>query len=285
MEAREASVAAGQARQDGPELDLLVWDAPNIDMTLSSILGSRPSPSSRPRFDALARWFLAGAGEREVEGCVFTNVQPASALTMRGWIEALRGFGYSVFARPKLQADDDVDEDMLRHIAERRVSHRLTRLVVASGDGRNFLQPLEALAREGVHVTVLSFAEVAGYAQESEHIEFVDLEDVPGAFQVPLGRTRLTALPPGGGWFRPTRPMRALLEEPHAPHAHAQPAVAVHLPDTEAAAGAAADTTQPHAAAPSAPVPHAPTPHPPVPHPPFGARAAGGRAAPVRAEP
>ncbi|WP_459643041.1 NYN domain-containing protein [Kineococcus sp. NUM-3379] len=281
MEAREASVAAGQARQDGPELDLLVWDAPNIDMTLSSILGSRPSPSSRPRFDALARWFLSGAGEREVEGCVFTNVQPASALTMRGWIEALRGFGYAVFARPKLQADDDVDEDMLRHIAERRVSHRLTRLVVASGDGRNFLQPLEALAREGVHVTVLSFAEVAGYAQESEHIEFVDLEDVPGAFQFPLGRTRLTALPPGGGWFRPTRPMRALLEEPHAPQTHAQPVVAGH--DAEAA-GAAAHTPQPPAPAPGAPVPHPPAPHGPVPHPPFGARVASGRAAPVRAE-
>jgi len=36
---------------------------------------------------------------------------------------------------------------------------------------------------------------------------------VPGAFQVSLGRTRLTALPADGGWFRPTRPMRALLEE------------------------------------------------------------------------
>ncbi|WP_432543888.1 NYN domain-containing protein [Kineococcus sp. SYSU DK002] len=195
------------------DLDLLVWDAPNIDMTLSSILGSRPASSDRPRFDAIARWFLSEAGDHEVEGCVFTNVHPASAVSLRGWIEALRSFGYAVFARPKVLPEDDVDDAMLQHIASRRASHRLRRVVVASGDGRNFLAPLEELHRAGVRVVVLSFAEVAGYAQESPHIEFVDLEDVPGAFQVTLGRTRLTALPPDGGWFRPTRPMRALLED------------------------------------------------------------------------
>ncbi|WP_432484676.1 NYN domain-containing protein [Kineococcus esterisolvens] len=199
------------------DLDLLVWDAPNVDMTLSAILGSRPASSDRPRFDAIARWFLAGAGDHEVEGCVFTNVQPTAAVSLRGWIEALRSFGYAVFARPKLHPEDDVDDAMLRHIAERAASHHLRRLVVASGDGRNFLGPLEELHRAGVRCVVLSFAEVAGYAQESPHIEFVDLEDVPGAFQVSLGRTRLSALPPDGGWFRPTRSMRALLEEPHPP--------------------------------------------------------------------
>ncbi|WP_432495473.1 NYN domain-containing protein [Kineococcus gypseus] len=208
------------------DLDLLVWDAPNIDMTLSAILGSRPASSDRPRFDAIARWFLAEAGDHEVEGCVFTNVQPAAAVSLRGWIEALRSFGYAVFARPKLQPEDDVDDAMLHHIAERAATYRLRRLVVASGDGRNFLAPLEELRRAGVRCVVLSFAEVAGYAQESPHIEFVDLEDVPGAFQVSLGRTRLTALPPEGGWFRPTRPMRALLDEQHPAPAPVGPALA-----------------------------------------------------------
>ena len=56
-------------RRDAPgrrDLDLLVWDAPNIDMTLSTILGARPASSDRPRFDAIARWFLAEAGARVV---------------------------------------------------------------------------------------------------------------------------------------------------------------------------------------------------------------------------
>jgi putative heme uptake system protein len=191
-----------------PELDLLVWDAPNVDMTLSNVIGARPSPASRPRFDAVARWLVAAAGDRDVEGAVFANVPPGAATGMRGWIEALRSFGYAVFAKPKLHPEDDVDPDMLRHIGDRAASHRLVRLVVASGDGRNFLGPLEDLARAGTHVTVLSFSEVAGYALESDLLQFVDLEDVPGAFTSPLDRVRLDALPPQGAWLRPSRSMR-----------------------------------------------------------------------------
>jgi putative heme uptake system protein len=195
------------------QLDLLVWDAPNVDMTLSNVIGGRPTPSSRPRFDAVARWLLASAEERDVEGTVFANVPPGGAVSMRGWIEAIRSFGYDVFARPKLGPDDDVDADMLDHIHQRARTRRLHRVVVASGDGRNFLEPLEELARGGVQVVVLSFSEVAGYAQESDLISFVDLEDVPGAFTTPLPRVRLDNLPVGGAWLPATRPMRALLHE------------------------------------------------------------------------
>ena len=35
--------------------------------------------------------------------------------------------------------------------------------------------------------------------------EFIDIEDVPGAFAVPLDRVRLDALPPDGAWLRPTK--------------------------------------------------------------------------------
>jgi uncharacterized protein len=201
------------------ELDLLVWDAPNIDMTLSNVIGGRPSASSRPRFDAVAKWLLSTAGDHEVEGAVFANVPPGGAATMRGWVEAIRSFGYAVFAKPKLVAGDDVDDDMLAHIADRARSHHLRRLVVASGDGRNFAGPLENLARDGVEVCVLSFVEVAGYAQESELLTFVDLEDVPGAFTTPLPRVRLDNLPEGGAWLQPTRTMRSLLIEASQSHA------------------------------------------------------------------
>ncbi|MEO7745211.1 MAG: NYN domain-containing protein [Actinomycetota bacterium] len=207
----DAADPAADAAVADPELqplDLLVWDAPNIDMTLSNVIGARPSPASRPRFDAVARWLVDGAGDREVEGSVFTNVPPGAATGMRGWIEALRSFGYAVFAKPKLHHDDDVDLAMLEHIDERARTHRLTRLVVASGDGRNFTGPLEAIARTGTEVVVLSFGEVAGYAMESDLLTFVDLEDVPGAFTTPLDRVRLDALPAQGAWLRPTRSMR-----------------------------------------------------------------------------
>ncbi len=206
-----APTDAGRTR---PPLDLLIWDAPNIDMTLSTVIGARPTKDSRPRFDAIAAWFVAGAGTAgageappEVEACVFANIPPQPG-PLRGFVEALRGFGYAVFARPKLQPNDDIDQDMLDHIAVREHSHRLRRLVVFSGDGRNFAEPLEALARRGTQVVVVAFSEVAGYAISSDVLEFIDIEDVPGAFVEPLDRVRLDALPADGAWLRPTRSLR-----------------------------------------------------------------------------
>ncbi len=197
-----------------PALDLLVWDAPNIDMTLANVIGARPTAASRPRFDAIAAWFVDGAGDPtapgapEVEACVFANVPPQHATSLQRWVEALRSFGYAVFARPKTQPDDDIDQSMLDHISVRTHSHALRRLVVFSGDGRNFAEPLEDLARSGTEVVVVAFSEVAGYAISSELIHFIDIEDVPGAFAAPLDRVRLDALPPDGAWLRPTKSLR-----------------------------------------------------------------------------
>ena len=205
-----AAVAEGRPQ---PALDLLIWDAPNIDMTLSTVIGARPTAETRPRFDAIATWFVQGAGDPgapdapEVEACVFANIPPVVGSLQR-WVEALRSFGFAVFARPKQQPDDDIDQAMLDHIEVRQHSHRLRRLVVFSGDGRNFAEPLEELARVGTQVTVVAFSEVAGYAISSDLLEFIDIEDVPGAFAVPLDRVRLDALPPDGAWLRPTRSLR-----------------------------------------------------------------------------
>jgi uncharacterized protein len=203
--------AGGRGR---PPLDLLIWDAPNIDMTLSTVIGARPTAETRPRFDAIAAWFVdsadaadPAAGAPEVEACVFANIPPVAGSLQR-WVEALRGFGYAVFARPKTQPDDDIDQAMLDHIAVRAHSHRLRRLVVFSGDGRNFAEPLEDLVRAGTQVVVVAFSEVAGYAIGSDLLEFIDIEDVPGAFAAPLDRVRLDALPPDGAWLRPTRGLR-----------------------------------------------------------------------------
>jgi uncharacterized protein len=204
----------GQPGSTRPALDLLVWDAPNIDMTLANVIGARPTAASRPRFDAIAAWFVDGAGDPaadgapEVEACVFANVPPQHATSLQRWVEALRSFGYAVFARPKTQPDDDIDQSMLDHISVRTHSHSLRRLVVFSGDGRNFAEPLEDLARSGTEVVVVAFSEVAGYAISSELIEFIDIEDVPGAFAAPLDRVRLDALPPDGAWLRPTKSLR-----------------------------------------------------------------------------
>ena len=198
---------------------LLVWDAPNLDMGLGSILGGRPTAAHRPRFDALGRWLLNRTAELsaghegvsvEPEATVFTNIAPGSADVVRPWVEALRNVGFAVFAKPKVDDDSDVDVDMLNHIALRR-DEGLAGLLVASADGQAFRQPLEDIARAGIPVQVLGFREHASWALASDTLEFVDLEDIPGVFREPLPRIGLDSLPEQGAWLQPFRPLSSLL--------------------------------------------------------------------------
>lgn len=202
---------------------LLVWDAPNLDMGLGSILGGRPTAAHRPRFDALGRWLLGrtadlssrlgGTGRGvslEPEATVFTNIAAGSADVVRPWVEALRNVGFAVFAKPKLSDDSDVDSDMLAHIALRR-SEGLAGVIVASADGQAFKRPLEDLAADGIDVQVLGFREHASWALASDTLEFVDLEDIPGVFREALPRIGLDSLPEQGAWLQPFRPLSSLL--------------------------------------------------------------------------
>jgi len=192
---------------------LLVWDAPNMDMSLGSLLGARPTAAFRPRFDAVGRWLLDLAGpDAEAEATVFTNVAPGSTDVVRPWVEALRNVGFAVIAKPKLTEDSDIDEDMLAHIRLRASEGGLRHLVVASGDGRAFREPLEELDAAGTAVTVIGFREHASFALNSEVIEFVDLEDIDGVFREPLPRITLDTLPETGAWLPPFRSLRSLLE-------------------------------------------------------------------------
>jgi putative heme uptake system protein len=213
---------SGDAVPDaGPAVQrvLLVWDAPNLDMGLGSILGRRPTALERPRFDALGRWLLARTAEvaadrpdvsAEPEATVFTNIAPGSADVVRPWVDALRNVGFAVFAKPKLDEDSDVDSDMLDHIAQRSADG-LAALMVASADGQAFRQPLEEISRGGVPVQVLGFREHASWALASDTLEFVDLEDIAGVFREPLPRIGLDSLPEKGAWLQPFRPLSSLL--------------------------------------------------------------------------
>ena len=212
---------AGQDHVVSPSVQrvLLVWDAPNLDMGLGSILGGRPTAAHRPRFDALGRWLLTRTAELSVghpdisvepEATVFTNIAPGSADVVRPWVEALRNVGFAVFAKPKVDEDSDVDSDMLAHIEQRR-SEGLAAVLVASADGQAFRTPLEDIARAGIPAYVLGFREHASWALASDTLEFVDLEDIPGVFREPLPRIGLDSLPEQGAWLQPFRPLSSLL--------------------------------------------------------------------------
>lgn len=201
---------------------LLIWDAPNMDMGLSAIVGGRPNSYQRPRFDAAGLWLLRQAAELAAdsgldpdsiicEATLFTNINEANIDGVHSWIDALRNIGFSVFAKPKETADTDVDDDMLEHLSLRLNDGNLKLVVVASADGRNFQATLDDLAANGIRAIVLGFAEECAWAMEDPNLTFVDVEDVDGLFQQPLPRIDLEHLPRGGAWLQPFRPLRALL--------------------------------------------------------------------------
>ncbi len=182
---------------------LLVWDAPNIDMTLSNIIDGKPDPSTRPDLAVLANWLVDEAGpDAEVEACIFVNVPTHLTGPLRGWVLWLLETGFRVFAKPKLD-DSDVDPDMVAHLHLRQDEGDLEAVYVGSNDARNFLEPLQNLFDDGVDVYSLGFAEHASGLANSENIDFVDLETITGLFPQALPRLTLENLPLEGAWFEP----------------------------------------------------------------------------------
>lgn len=182
---------------------VLVWDAPNIDMTLANIIDGRPTARERPDLQVLGAWLVAQANGDDLEACVFVNVAEHVAGPLRGWVLWLLEQGFRVFARPKIN-DSDVDDDMVEHLLARQTEGDLTAAYVGSNDARCFVEPLTDLVEDGVAVTVLGFGEYAGSLPYQEGFRFVDLEELDGLFAVALPRINLEILPPEGRWFEPT---------------------------------------------------------------------------------
>ena len=183
---------------------VLVWDAPNVDMTLANIIDGKPTAKERPDLAVLGAWLVdqAQAGD-DVEAAVFVNVAPHVAGPLRGWVLWLLEQGFRVFAKPK-RGDSDVDDDMVGHLWARFEEGDLSAVYVGSNDARAFVEPLRELARRDVAVTVLGFGEYAGGLSSADGFRFVDLEAVEGLFASPLPRITLEALPVSGRWFEPT---------------------------------------------------------------------------------
>ncbi len=183
---------------------LLVWDAPNVDMTLANIIDGKPTAKDRPDLAVLGDWLVEQAGPGDtIEACVFINVAPHVAGPLRGWVMWLLEQGFRVFAKPK-HGDSDVDDDMLDHLWDRLAGGDLAHVYVGSNDAKAFVTPLVELAERGIDCNVLGFAEYAGTLSATAGMRFIDLETIEGLFAEPLPRITLETLPEDGRWFEPT---------------------------------------------------------------------------------
>jgi uncharacterized protein len=177
---------------------VLAWDAPNIDMTLTHLLGRKPGAADRPDMRALLRWLVEQRGPDEsVDAALFVNVPAQRPQALQGWISFLQSIGFNVFAKPKVEGSD-IDEAMVEYL--RHNASDGARLVVASNDARRFVEVVRDVSKD-VAVMVLGFVELAGELAEADGWEFVDLQDVPDLISARLHRTRLDTLPDEGGWF------------------------------------------------------------------------------------
>lgn len=190
-------------------LVLCVWDSPNMDASLFSVVASA-GPPQRPRLEIFARWLTtlavpATTSAPDIEGVLFHAVAADRATALAPFISAVRQSGLGVFCRDRNEGDidDAIDAFVTQRLTERAVPGTL---VLATAD-----QPLGRWVSEkakgaGWRVVVVAYRELCSWPQQAG-IEFFDPEDIPGLFVEPLDRFRLENLPVGGTFAPPAHPL------------------------------------------------------------------------------
>ncbi|MBI5160868.1 MAG: NYN domain-containing protein [Micrococcales bacterium] len=164
----------------------ILIDGENIDATLgSSILGRRPRPEERPRWDRLLA-FATGVWGGRAHGVFFLN---ASAGMPMPFVQALLAMEFRVVplsGRPDQKVVDIAIQRTLRALREREDD-----IMLVSHDG-DFVDDLSASAHEGRRVGIVAFAEFRNARLAAiPGIELFDLEHDAQVFDAPLDRIRV----------------------------------------------------------------------------------------------
>lgn len=183
-----------------PAMTYLLVDGENIDATLGmSVLGHRPAPEERPRWDRIMRFSGELWGE-ETRGLFFLNA--TSGQMPMSFVQALLAMDYKPIPLAGAATEKVVDigvQRTLQAIADQGSGD----VLLASHDG-DFLPQVERLLDAGHRVGVLCFreflnADLAGLTAKG--LAIFDLEDDIGAFTGVLPRVRIIPLDS----FDPTR--------------------------------------------------------------------------------
>jgi uncharacterized protein len=171
-----------------PAETFLVVDGENIDATLgASVLGRRPAPEERPRWDRV-RDHARAAWDQPVRGLFFLN---ASGGLPMSFVQALTALDY----RPVLlsgPSDVKVVDVAIQRTLEALADRGHGDALLASHDG-DFAPQVAALAEQpSRRVGLLGFRELMSSAlTDIGGVEFYDLEDDVEAFTVALPRVRV----------------------------------------------------------------------------------------------
>jgi uncharacterized protein len=168
----------------------LLVDGENIDATLGgSLLGRRPAPEERPRWERV-RNHAAALWEQPVRALFFLN---GSGSLPMSFVQALDALDYRpvlLSGPPEVKVVDVAIQRTLDALAQRGSGD----VLLASHDG-DFAPQMAPLVRDPTRrVGVIGFRELISTALAEladDGLELFDLEDDVGAFTVALPRIRV----------------------------------------------------------------------------------------------
>jgi uncharacterized protein len=170
----------------------LLVDGENIDATLGmNVLGRRPNPDERPRWDRITA-FAAQVWDQEVVPLFYLNA--TSGQMPMPFVQALLAMGYRPIPLAGSATEKVVDIGIQRTLDA--LVDREGDVLLASHDG-DFLPQMEALLGADRRVGLLAFREFvnARFAElTARGLHTFDLEGDTGAFTAPLPRVRIIPL-------------------------------------------------------------------------------------------
>ena len=177
---------------DIPVTTYLLVDGENIDATLgNSVLGRRPNPEERPRWDRVLE-YAAQVWGGPVKALFFLNA--SSGQLPMSFVQALLAMDYRPIPLAGAPGEKAVDIGIQRTLDA--LETRPGRVLLASHDG-DFLPQVGRLVADGRQVGVLGFREFvnAGFAElAAQGLSLFDLEHDVACFSAPLPRVRVIPL-------------------------------------------------------------------------------------------
>lgn len=185
----------------------LLVDGENIDATLGmSVLGRRPEPEERPRWDRVLSFCdelsdsAAPSGQGEDTRALFFLNATNGHMPM-GFVQALLAMDYRPVplagsGNPEEKVVDIGIQRTLDALAERAEQGEHSHILLGSHDG-DYIPQVERLLGAGARVGVLCFREFLNThlaALESKGLELHDLETDVSAFTIALPRVRIIPL-------------------------------------------------------------------------------------------